>query len=135
MQGRHEALNNAKEKLYEEGILLNDPDDPNTTWHKLPPAVKAKALLLLHEATSIDLFTLYKIISGAHLLFLCPVCGFFFFENSRLACADFVTNQKQAHRKNGKTLAARKKHYEVRDAVSSLNYLAVFGTKLLTIYY
>ena len=58
-----------------------------------------------------------------------------FFENSRLACADFVTNQKQAHRKNGKTLAARKKHYEVRDAVRSLNYLAVFGTKLLTIYY
>ena len=76
MQTRHEALLNAKESLYTEGILLNDPEDPNTTWHKLSPEVKAQVLLVLHKATSIDLWTLYKIISGAHLqLFLCPVWG------------------------------------------------------------
>jgi hypothetical protein len=66
MQEKHEKLIKAKESLYGQGILLNDPEDPATTWHKLSPEVKAKALLVLHEATSIDLFTLYKIVSGAH---------------------------------------------------------------------
>jgi hypothetical protein len=65
MQDKHQAMINAKESLYEQRILLNDPDDPTTTWHKLSAEVKAKALLALHLATSIDLFTLYKILSGA----------------------------------------------------------------------
>ena len=79
MQARHEALNNAKEDLYGQGILLNDPLDPNTTWHKLTPEVKASALLLVHQATGIDVYTLYKILCGAHLSSLFPVCAYLFF--------------------------------------------------------
>ena len=79
MQNRHEALNGAKDDLYAQGILLNDPNDPNTTWHKLAPEVKASALLLVHKATGIDVYTLYKILCGAHLSSLFPVCAYLFF--------------------------------------------------------